>query len=190
MIAGMTQMVLKQHGLDPRRVYVAGLSAGGAMADIVAAAYPELFAAVGVHSGLPRGAAANLVEALAAMKHGADAARTSGERSTVPTIVFHGDQDRTVHARNGERLIAALQHAIGSDAPRVEQGVSAMGRRHTRSVHLDAAGRSTAEHWVLHGAGHAWSGGRPEGSYTDPKGPDATREMLRFFFEHPHAGPR
>ena len=189
-IAGMTQMVLKQHGLDPRRVYVAGLSAGGAMADIVATAYPELFAAVGVHSGLPRGAAANLVEALAAMKHGADAVRRSGERSAVPTIVFHGDQDRTVHARNGERLIAALEDLVGSTAPRVEQGVSAMGRRYTRSVHLDGAGRSAAEHWVLHGAGHAWSGGRPEGSYTDPKGPDATREMLRFFFEHPHAGPR
>ena len=180
-LAGMAQAVVKQHSIDPHRVYIAGLSAGGAMAAIVAASYPEIFAAVGVHSGLPHGAASNLAEALAAMQGGGTG---SGARSAVPTIVFHGDQDRTVHPRNGEQVIAAVR--AGAAAPdRVEQGACALGRRYTRRVHPSDAGNAAAEHWLVHGAGHAWSGGQAEGSYTDAKGPDASREMLRFFFAHP-----
>lgn len=196
LIAGMTQAVMKDYGIDPRRVYIAGLSAGGAMAAVVAGAYPEMFAAVGVHSGLPSGAASNLPEALALMNSGAAApSLQSGGRFgavararvapavPVPTIVFHGDADRTVHPRNGEQVIAAV---LGEPArsPRVEQGVSPNGRRYTRTTHHDGAGKSLAEHWLVQGAGHAWSGGDASGSYTDACGPDATREMLRFFFEH------
>ena len=204
-IASLTQAVMRQHGIDSRRVYIAGLSAGGAMAAIVASAYPEIFAAVGVHSGLPSGAASNVAEALSAMKSGATglglrtrASRVGGNSSAVPTIVFHGDQDQTVNARNGEQVIAdvlgsaAAEVAAASDistaahTPQVEHGVSAKGRRFTRSTHHAHTGKALAEHWLVHGAGHAWSGGHASGSYTDASGPDATREMLRFFFEHPH----
>ena len=193
LIASMTSAVMKEQGIDPRRVYIAGLSAGGAMATIVAEAYPDIFAAVGVHSGLPRGAASSVPEALSVMNIGvagsgaqARAGRMEaapGER--VPTIVFHGDQDRTVHPRNGEQLIAAALGGTPAGAAQVEQGTSRHGRRYTRSNHVTEDGAVRAEHWVLHGAGHAWSGGRAAGSYTDASGPDATREMLRFFFEHP-----
>ena len=197
LLASMTQTVMERRGIDRRRIFIAGLSAGGAMAIIVAEAYPEIFAAVGVHSGLPRGAAANVMEALAVMKSGAakPASPTMGTRAQmhVPTIVFHGDQDRTVHPRNGEQVIAAVlaNAALGGDPSQaitggridVEQGSVSQGRRYTRSTHRDASGNATAEHWLVHGAGHAWSGGDAQGSYTDASGPDATREMLRFFFE-------
>ena len=207
LLAAMTQTVISRYGIDPHRVYVAGLSAGGAMAAIVAAAYPEIYAAVGVHSGLPHGAASNLSEALAVMKSGVAGAgvrakpRRANPRSTaapqpsrrVPTIVFHGDQDQTVHPRNGEEVVAAaLRSGPGwakartfpEDSPRVEHGVSAQGRRYTRSTHTSEEGPALAEHWLVHGAGHAWSGGRAGSSYTDAMGPDATSEMLRFFFQH------
>lgn len=210
LLASMTRAVIAQHGIDPRRVYIAGLSAGGAMANIVAAAYPDIFAAVGVHSGLPCGAAGDLGEALMVMKSGKpDAARLrKGRRvssarppqsrspTVLPTIVFHGDQDRTVHPRNGEQVIAAaLDGAVptgGADqraalSPRMEQGVTGEGRRYTRSTHAGEGGDTLAEHWLVHGAGHAWSGGDARGSYTDGTGPDASREMLRFFLEHPMA---
>jgi poly(hydroxyalkanoate) depolymerase family esterase len=192
-IAAMTRAVMKAHGIDPRRVYIAGLSAGGAMATIVAEAYPDVFAAVGVHSGLPRGAASSVPEALSVMGSGVAGSgpRARGCRveaapaAQVPTIVFHGDQDRTVHPRNGEQVLAAALSAGATGSARVEQGHSSQGRRYTRSTHAAGNGTTQAEHWLLHGAGHAWSGGRAAGSYTDAAGPDATREMLRFFFEHP-----
>ena len=187
-IASMTRAVMKQHGIDPRRVYVAGLSAGGAMAVVMAAEYPELYAAAGIHSGLPAGAARDVAGALAAMRSGeaplAGGAQFDARAAvSVPTIVFHGDLDRTVHPRNGERVIAAALGASGVARP--EQGVSPRGRRFTRTMHHGEDGEALAEHWLVHGAGHAWSGGHAQGSYTDPNGPDATQEMVRFFFEHP-----
>ena len=184
LLHSLTLDVIKTYAIDPRRVYIAGLSAGGAMAAIVAAAYPDLFAAAGVHSGLAPGAATNLAQALSAMRSGASLAKTAARTQTatsVPTIVFHGDQDSTVHPRNGEQVIGSLE---GLAKTTVERGTSTLGRRYTRSVSHDEAGRELAEHWLVHGAGHAWSGGSTAGSYTDPKGPDATREMLRFFFAH------
>ena len=195
-IAELTQQLVRTLPIDKRRVYVAGLSAGGAMAAIVAAAYPDVFAAVGVHSGLPVGAARNLTEALTAMKHGAsptsDSTPTSQRR--VPTIVFQGDQDRTVHARNAQSLI----HAATANLPMevtAHTGASTSGRRHTQTVHErvpkreddredEREGTSHAELWQLHGVGHAWSGGHQAGSYTDPKGVNASLEMLRFFLQH------
>jgi poly(hydroxyalkanoate) depolymerase family esterase len=255
LLADMTLSITKQHGIDPRRVYIAGLSAGGAMAAIAAAAYPEIYAAVGVHSGLAVGAASNVSEALAAMRSGAAPARVgttlatqSLSRVAVPTIVFHGDQDTTVHPKNGlqvsDQAAAALNgtthdtmrgtlHSTLHSTTRstleqhIEQGTASGGRRFTRTVYQrkkeaapelagnlhgdvasgvdprgirqhvnydvnhDAVMRPGAvvEHWLVHGGGHAWSGGDSKGSFTDPKGPDASREMLRFFLAHSLAAP-
>jgi poly(3-hydroxybutyrate) depolymerase len=176
--------VAQQHAIDARRIYVAGLSAGGAMAAILGAAYPDLFAAVGVHSGLPAGAATDLKAAFEAMKHGAAARPADGRMP--PTIVFHGDRDTTVHPVNGQHVVAAR---AGGAAPQRERERCANGREYTRHLYREADGRVTAEHWVVHGQGHAWSGGSPLGSYTDARGPDASTEMLRFFFTHSLAAP-
>jgi poly(hydroxyalkanoate) depolymerase family esterase len=174
-LAGMVREVIARHAADPQRVYVAGLSAGGAMAAVLGDLYPDLFAAVGVHSGLPAGAAGDVKSGLVAMKRGAPAALARTPRR--PTIVFHGDRDAIVHPANGERL------AAGAPAT-VERLSGQAGRPYTRHVHRDEAGRVVAEHWVVHGAGHAWSGGSPTGSFADPLGPCATTEMLRFFAAH------
>jgi poly(hydroxyalkanoate) depolymerase family esterase len=195
LIASLSQAIVKQLGIDPARLYVAGLSAGGAMAATLATTHPELFAAVGVHSGLPPGAASNVPDALTVMKRGSSARRarpTPSGKAMVPIIVFHGDQDPTVHPRNGEQVLAAaLLHTPElQKAPRVEEGASPQGTRYTRTTHLNSAGASVAEYWLVHGAGHAWSGGHSAGSYTDPRGPSATQEILRFFFDHPHAKAR
>jgi poly(hydroxyalkanoate) depolymerase family esterase len=184
LIAGITCQIMREHPIDPQRVYVAGLSAGGAAAAIMAETYPDLYAAVGVHSGLPCGAANDLPSALAAMRHGgASAAARAG--TSLPTIVFHGDRDATVHPDNGER-IAGRPGATGSS--RVVRGRVPDGHAYTRTIMADARGRDLHEHWNVHGAGHAWSGGSQAGSYVDPRGPDATREMLRFFLDHPSSG--
>ena len=179
LIAALALDVVTRHGLDVQRVFVAGLSAGGAMAATLGSVYPDVFAAVGVHSGLAPGAAGSLPEALAAMR--GEAAAHPARPLPVPTIVFHGDHDRTVHPRNGEQALAAALAGHDGTA-QVEQGSSG-GRRYTKTVHHTTDGGPIAEHWVLHGAGHAWSGGSPAGSHTDPRGPDASREMLRFFLD-------
>ena len=181
LLAAMTRHVMERHDVDAGRVHVAGLSAGGAMAAILGDAYPDLYAAVGVHSGLASGAAKDLPSALAAMRTGA--AATVG-RSGPPTIVFHGDADATVHPSNGEHVISAS--AARPDSVReVERQRAPGGRNYTRRVHRLPDGSVQAELWLVHGSGHAWSGGSRQGSFTDPQGPDATREMFRFFSEHP-----
>lgn len=190
LIAGITRQVMDELPVEDGRVYVAGLSAGGAQAAIMGAAYPDLYAAVGVHSGLACGAARDMPTAFAAMKQGGGGAgpRPDGA-GPVPTIVFHGDRDGTVHPVNGEE-VAAQAGAGTAHRTEVARGQSTGGMAFTRTTHLDAADRAILEHWVLHGAGHAWSGGSAEGSYTDPRGPDASREMLRFFLTHPATGPK
>lgn len=179
LIAGIARAVMAEYAVDAARVYVAGLSAGGAAAANLAAAYPDLFAAVGIHSGLCAGAAHDLPSALRAMRQGGEGGAPL--RDPLPTIVFHGDQDGTVHPRNGEAIIAAT----GATPLREEAGVSPGGRAWRRSILADRRGRPAHEHWVVEGSGHAWSGGTAAGSYTDPQGPDAAREMWRFFREHP-----
>jgi poly(hydroxyalkanoate) depolymerase family esterase len=186
-LADLVRHVMAAEDIDPRRVYVAGLSAGGAMAATLAGTYPELFAAVGIHSGLPHAAAHDMMSAFHAMRDGPLARRVAAEAAALlPTIVFHGDLDDTVHPGNGEALIASAAAPAGA-APswtRVEHGQKPGGHAWTRTVHTSADGRIQAEHWLVHGAGHAWCGGSPEGSYTDPAGPDASAEMLRFFAAH------
>lgn len=179
-LAGMTRATIEQHDIDPSRVYVAGLSAGGAMAAILAQAYPDLFAAVGVHSGLAAGAAKDLPGGLAAMQ---GQGTGTAQPLRVPTIVFHGDADATVHPRNGAQVFeAGPGDRHGVQAETVQRAGSR--RRATRHRRFDAQGKVVGEHWVVHGAAHAWSGGHHAGSHCDPHGPDASAEMLRFFLEH------
>jgi poly(hydroxyalkanoate) depolymerase family esterase len=190
LIAGITRQVMRDHSVDAERVYLAGLSAGAAAAAIMGVAYPDLYAAIGVHSGVAYGVANDLPSAFAAMRQGdcrgsptsLDGSKTASARAPVPTIVFHGDRDTTVHPRNGHDVIAGAQDLKTSRT--VHHGRVTGGHAYTRTVHTDGDGRIVVEHWEIHGAGHAWSGGSPAGSYTDPQGPDATREMLRFFLEH------
>ena len=178
LIAAIARQIMSDHRIDPDRVFVAGLSAGGAAAAIMAQNYPDLFAAVGVHSGLACGAAHDLPSALTAMKTGA-AGRTTG--SGVPAIVFHGTADGTVHPNNARHLLSSIDPALTIRETVV--GRSKGGIDYTRAAYADAGGRLAAEIWTLDGVGHAWSGGSPAGSYTDPRGPDASREMLRFFLQ-------
>jgi poly(hydroxyalkanoate) depolymerase family esterase len=197
LLTGMVEAVVREHQLDRRSVYVAGLSAGGAMAAILAHAYPDVYAAAGVHSGLAPGAAGNVMAAMSVMRSGQSSAVAMPPRGSegpvVPVIAFQGDADSTVNPRNGEQLLdALLRQAVAekalsdaqTQAPEVSAGQSPGGQRFTRSEYRDAKGRVIAEYWELHGAGHAWAGGSPDGSYTDPQGPDASAAMLRFFFAH------
>jgi poly(hydroxyalkanoate) depolymerase family esterase len=189
-IAGITQRVIEEHDIDPRQVFVAGLSAGGAMAAIMGATYPELYAAIGVHSGLSYGSAQDVVSAFAAMRgHAARSLPRPDARIGVRTIVFHGAADAKVHPANGGAVADAARAARDDSTYVVHDGRSA-GRDFTRTVVKDAGGATYVEHWVIAGAGHAWSGGSPEGSYTDAQGPDASREMLRFFLEEGAGRPR
>jgi poly(hydroxyalkanoate) depolymerase family esterase len=184
-IAGMTREVIGSRNIDARHVYIAGMSAGGATAAILAATYPDLYAAVGIHSGMPYGAAQNLLAAITVMKDGAATGSRLPSKS-IPLIVFHGDQDLMVNSRNGERLVSQW---LGDTAPSrmpdtsTAQAGEANGRAFTRTRYRDGAGHAVAENWLVHGAGHVWSGGASAGSFTDPSGPDASREMLRFFSE-------
>ncbi|WP_237478083.1 extracellular catalytic domain type 1 short-chain-length polyhydroxyalkanoate depolymerase [Lichenibacterium dinghuense] len=179
LIAGLTRDVMREFAVDPGRVYVAGLSAGGAAAAILAQLYPDLYAAAGVHSGLAAGAARDMPGAFAAMRGGG----REGPGRAMPTIVFHGDADPTVAPVNGDQVIVQARGGA-TLAAEATRGRSEGGLGYTRRVESDAAGLPMTEHWLLHGAGHAWSGGSAAGSYTEPRGPDASREMLRFFLRH------
>ena len=189
LLAGLTRQLIATHGLDERRVYAAGLSAGGAMAAVLANTHPDIYAAIGVHSGLPIGTASDMPTAFAAMRSGGKRRKSANPNSLsrqVPAIVFHGDKDTTVNPSNGHGVIAdsIAKSAVGATSAtsdHIEHGVAAGGRHYTRTAHRLADDSIAAEHWVIEGAGHAWSGGDAAGSYTDPNGPDASAQMLRFF---------
>ncbi len=203
LIAGITREIAAGHPVDPQRIYVAGLSAGASMAVVLGETYPDLFAGVGAHSGLPYAAAHDMPSAFAAMAGGraglpdlsslpglsalSGSAATARRQAThfVPTIVFHGDQDTTVGPGNGVEIVRQAAAALADQgrpaSPATQPGVASGGRSYVRTVYADPQGRPRVESWVLQGAGHAWSGGDASGSYTDPTGPDASAEMLRFF---------
>ncbi|TFW07397.1 PHB depolymerase family esterase [Oxalobacteraceae bacterium OM1] len=190
LIADMTRAVMREYAIDASRVYVAGLSAGGAMAAVLGATYPDLYAAIGIHSGLPYAVAHDVPSAFAVMKNrklkstSRNTAKPFGH--TMPVIVFHGDRDATVDSSNGDMAFAQCvpQSAGPGAGGKVETSGTANGRTYTRTVVHDAQGKAIAEKWLVHGAGHAWSGGSSKGSYTDPQGPNAAREMMRFFYSH------
>ena len=195
-IAGLVRELSLTYGVDRERVYVAGLSAGAAMAVILGRTYPEMFAAVGVHSGLPYAAAHDVPSAFTAMHRTGTALPRSERpgdaqawRGNVPTIVFHGDRDTTVHPSNGER-VASETAAVNADDSSIEPSAGASrpgqvagGYSYTCTTFKDDNEKIVVEYWLVHGAAHAWFGGDPRGSYTDIQGPDASREMLRFFLE-------
>ena len=186
LIAGITRQIMHDFSIDSRRVYVAGLSAGGAAASTLGITYPDLYAGIGVHSGLACGAARDVPSAFAAMRQGGAPPAVARRRSEsiVPTIVFHGDGDRTVNSVNSGQIISQSKAATNL-ATEVSHGTAPGGMRYTRTIQTNETGQTLLEQWMLHGAGHAWSGGSTAGSYTDPRGPDASREMVRFFLQQP-----
>ncbi len=182
-IAGITKQIAKDFKVDRQRIYVAGLSAGGAAAAILAAQYPDIFAAVGIHSGLACGLAIDVSSAMSAMKsHAPKPARA--ESIKIPTIVFHGDRDSTVNPANADAIVA--QHAQSGRFEKSQRKVaSESGVISTQTTFANKGAAPEVEQWLIHGAAHAWSGGNARGTYTQSTGPDASAEMLRFFMAHP-----
>ena len=182
-LASLTRKLMRELGLTRDQVYVAGLSAGGAMAAVLADIYPDVFSAAGIHSGLARGAARDVRSAMAAMRRGAPGGAVPApirtKYSPVRRIIFQGDKDDTVHLSNAKHLVTA---ALG-DAPQAARITSNSVRKiaYTRSDFARSGDAGPLELWILKGTGHAWSGGRVAGSFTDPKGPDASTQMVRFF---------
>jgi poly(hydroxyalkanoate) depolymerase family esterase len=186
-VAGITRQIMGEYAIDPKRVYVAGMSAGAAAAVVLGATYPDIYAAVGVHSGIAYGLAKDVNSAFAVMKRGPSGIKTGAPHvrkndAAIPTIIFQGDRDRTVNRSNADRFAEDL--STSAYAKRVQTGSSPGGHEYAQTVFTDTSGRSVLEQWNIHGAGHAWSGGSAAGSYTDPLGPDASREMVRFFLSH------
>ena len=195
-IAALTRKIQTEYGADPARTTIAGISAGGAMALITAVAYPELYAAVGVHSALPWGAATNVMEALAAMAQGAAQVPAAKERITgvalvqamggrahaMPAIVLYGANDKVVNAANGDALVTQLADAYVQLTPAARYAAPTVDTLAVggRSVTRTRAVGGNVEGWRIAGLGHAWSGGSSEGTFTDPAGPVATEIMLPF----------
>jgi poly(hydroxyalkanoate) depolymerase family esterase len=178
MIAAVAREVIDRHEADPARVAVAGFSAGGAMAAVMAATYPDLFCGAGVHSGLAHRAAQDVGSAFAAMSNPPAAVADAGP---VPLVVVHGDADRTVAVGNGEAVVRSALAGSGSVTHERTPGRVEGGRAWTRERWTEPGGRVVAESWTVQGLGHAWSGGRAGASYADPSGPDAGAAMLAFF---------
>jgi poly(hydroxyalkanoate) depolymerase family esterase len=185
-IAGITSEIISEFEIDAQRAFIAGLSAGGAMAAVMGATYPDLYTAVGIHSGLAYRCARDLPSAFSAMKGNTGPQRRESRTASasanclrMPTIIFHGDADHIVHPSNA----ANIGEALVKNGDKVERVVatSSAGRSYSRVLTRDQTGNVMIEEWLVRGSGHAWSGGSLDGTYTDPLGPDASNEMIRFF---------
>jgi poly(hydroxyalkanoate) depolymerase family esterase len=181
-LAGLAQALAKEFDVRRDRVFAAGLSAGGAMAEILAVTYPDVFDAIGIHSGLPYKSAGDVSSAFGAMRGTASfhpAPRAVSDRHC-RKIIFHGLADGTVSPVNGERLF----NEVGREETaltRSDLDWPIEGGRVSRIALRDADGRPFAEQWLVEGGGHAWFGGDPRGSFTQSVGLDASRVMVRFF---------
>jgi len=195
LIAGITRQIIKDLKVDPHRIYIVGLSAGAAMALTVSYAYPEIFAAAGLHSGIAYGIATSTPEAIRRMGIGASdpadyaaaVTRGMGANKPIPTIIFQGKSDKTVNSANADNIVAQLTTGFAQSDLKIKSesaGITALGYHFTKRVFGHP---SLIEEWTVDELGHAWSGGSKEGTYTDDRGPDATREMVRFLLEHKHA---
>lgn len=187
-LAALALAIANEFDVPRDRLFVAGLSAGGAMTSILTETYPDVFAAGGIHSGLPAESASDVPSAFAAMSGAPYPGRrqlAARDRGGARLIVFHGTEDRTVHPANGE---AIALNRLGGAAPASRTRTRGPdGREYTRIVQPGPDGVPELEHWTVHGAGHAWSGGDSAGSFTDSKGPDASAEMVRFFLAQARA---
>ncbi len=181
-LAGLAQELAKEFAIPGKRVFAAGLSAGGAMAEILSVTYPDVFDAIGIHSGLPYKSAGDVPSAFGAMKGTAAfhrAPRAATERHT-RKVIFHGLTDGTVNSVNGERLFDDVEREDPS-LTRSDLEWPTGGSRIRGSSLKDSNGHAIAEQWLVDGGGHAWFGGDPRGSYTQTVGLDASRVMVRFF---------
>lgn len=207
-LAAVIEQVSSSYKVDGSRVYVAGISAGGAMAVILGATYPDLISAVGVVAGMEYGAAAGMSEGLAAMKHGgpdpeqqglaAFAAMRQGlserPRHRMPVIIFQGDADPYVNTLNASQIMSQWartnqclngheQDGCVLDNAQPAKATVPGGRNFEKYAYKDAGGRLLMEKWMVEGMGHAWPGSPVAADYADPKGPNASEEMWRFFCE-------
>jgi poly(hydroxyalkanoate) depolymerase family esterase len=186
LIAGITREVMAAHAVDPARVYLAGVSAGAAMAVNTAAAFPDLYAAVAAHSGVPYRAAAGVAQALAVMHGGSSdpailayALQDALGGRVLPLLAIHGAADAVLVPLNSRQLAGQWAGVLGLTASASEHGEEG-GRGVERTRWRGADGTTRVELLLVEGLGHAWSGGSPEGSYTDPRGPNASRRVLDF----------
>jgi poly(hydroxyalkanoate) depolymerase family esterase len=203
LVVDMVDLIKRQITIDTDRVYVAGLSSGGALSAILASVYPDVFAAAGFHSALEYGAATTAACALSAMQSGGPmpegrgeiAYHSSGTRHrVVPVIVFQGTSDRSVRPVNADQLVSQFAQlddyaddgdgendSMDGNADAVKTESVPGGYRYTIEYYFSKDGDPIMQRVLVENLGHAWSGGNPAGSYTDPNGPDASRMMWAFF---------
>lgn len=185
-IAGITTEVISELGLDRGRTFVVGPSAGGAMAAVTGETCIDLNSAAGSHSGLAYGSVDAVVSAFSAMRDDgglASSPKRLANRHRLRTIVFQGSVDRTVHSSNADRIVEAVTSSGAGWAVRKKSDRSTGGRPYARTIVADSADSPALECWLVEDAGQAWSGGHFAGTYTDPHGPDASSQTVRFFLE-------
>lgn len=201
LLAEIVNQIRASYKVDARRIYVVGMSAGGAMASIMGATYPDIFAAVGVHSGVAYKAASNINEALSAQAHGVTDTNRLGRfayeamgdfKHRMPVIVIQGAKDGAVNVVNAEQLIIQWVRAndyiddrqannnITPTPTTIISGIVPDGYQFTKFIYTDRAGKPLLEKMIVDNMRHAWSGGMG-GTYTDPKGPRASQEIWQFF---------
>jgi len=179
-LAALAKTLSTEFGIARERVFAAGLSAGAAMADILAETYPEMFSKVGLHSGLPHLAAHDVMSAFAAMKGDAGVRPPDSSGRGSSKIIIHGTADPTVDQSNSDQIFERMRSRHPGSSILLTDDHTA-GRKASRQVLIDPSGNALAEYLLIDGGRHAWSGGDRTGSFTDPSGPDASREMVSFF---------